>query len=41
MPLTRPFEKILSYADDFSSIGSHPNSVLKWLVVLVITHVKA
>lgn len=40
MPLTRPFKKILSYADDFSSINSHPNSVLKWLIVLMITHVK-
>lgn len=41
MPLTRPFKKILSHADDFSSFNSHPKGALKWLIVLMLTHVKA
>lgn len=41
MPLTKPFKKILSHADYFSSFNSHPNSALKWLIVLMLTHVKA
>lgn len=40
MPLTGPFKKILSYADDFSSFNSHPSVALKWLIILKITHVQ-
>lgn len=41
MLLTRPFKKLLSYADDYSAFNSHPNIALKWLIVLMLTHVKA
>lgn len=41
MSLTKPFKKILSYADDFSSFNSYPNIALKWLIVSMLTHVKS